>query len=70
MPKPSSIRPTMSMATFTAAAFTPAPAKKSAPPASMTACLPIALVTRPAASDAASPARYSDDVNAVSTWLS
>nr|ACR36215.1 unknown [Zea mays] len=59
MPKPSSMRPTMSIATLTAAALTAAPAKKSAPPASMTACLPIALVTRLATREAASPARYS-----------
>jgi hypothetical protein len=53
MPKPSSMRPTMSIATLTAAALTAAPAKKSAPPASMTACLPIALVTRLATREAA-----------------
>lgn len=69
-PKPSSIRPMMSMAMFTAAALTAEPARKRAPPVSMTAWRPTLLVTLLATSDDSTPAMYSDDVNAVSIWLS
>lgn len=55
-PNPRSIRPTMSMATFTAPPVMAPPAKNSAPPISITPRRPSHLVTRPAASDATSPA--------------
>ncbi|OAY67803.1 hypothetical protein ACMD2_11178 [Ananas comosus] len=60
----------MSISTLAAEALTVAPVKNRAPPRSMIVWRPTAFVRRPAASDAASPATYSDDVNAVSAWLS
>ncbi|XP_066313795.1 ethylene-responsive transcription factor ABI4-like [Miscanthus floridulus] len=64
------MRPTMSMARFTAPPVKAAPANKSAPPISMMPCRPSALLTRLATSDATSPATYRDDVKAASAWLS
>lgn len=47
-----------------------APARKVQPPRTMVFLRPNAAETRLATSEAAKPAMYSDDVNAVKTWLS
>lgn len=69
-PKPSSMRPMMSMAMLTAAALMTEPATNMEPPISMMAWRPTFLVTRLATKDDSVPAMKSDDENAVSHWLS
>jgi hypothetical protein len=69
-PKPSSIRPMMSMATLTAPALIAEPTRNKTPPISMTADRPTVLVTRLATSDESIAAMYNDEVNAVSRWSS
>ncbi|KAF2299687.1 hypothetical protein GH714_002454 [Hevea brasiliensis] len=64
------MRPTMSMEMLAAPPLMAAPAKKVQPPSTMVFLRPNAAVRRLATSEAAKPAMYSDDVNAVKTWLS
>jgi len=67
---PRRMRPTMSMATSSAAALRAAPARKETPPPNMDHFRPRERATDATKKEATSAARYSDDVNAVSSWLS
>jgi len=69
-PKPSKIRPKMSIKIFWAAPLMAPPAKKTQPPKIMVFLRPNAVVTRPAKREDISPARWREDVNSVNNWLS
>lgn len=58
------------MATFTAVQLRTEPTKKSDAPISIEFRRPIFFVMWPATRHANMPARYSDDTNVVSSWLS
>lgn len=70
IPKPSNNLPTINIQTALAKPLIRAPAKKSKPPKSMDNLLPSLRVTVEATSDAKRAAKYSDEVNIVSVWLS
>nr|ACR36332.1 unknown [Zea mays] len=69
-PQPSKILPTMSMARFWAAPLKITPTMKKTPATSMVRRRPRRRVVYEAKKVAVSPARYSDDVNSCSGWLS
>lgn len=69
-PKPSKIRPKMSMKIFWAAPLMAPPAKKMQPPKTMVFLRPNAVVTRLAKREDINPARWREDVNSVNSWLS
>jgi len=69
-PKPSKIRPKMSMKIFWAAALMAPPAKKMQPPKIMVFLRPNVVVTRLAKREDINPARWREDVNSVNNWLS
>uniref|UniRef100_J3MQV3 Uncharacterized protein n=1 Tax=Oryza brachyantha TaxID=4533 RepID=J3MQV3_ORYBR len=68
-PTPSRMRPRMSIITSVAAPLSAEPARNVMPPQNMDHFRPNTRVTHAATNDVASAARYSDDVNSVSSWL-
>lgn len=66
MPIPSMILPKMSIPRLIAAAFKAAPIRKLIPPQIILVRRPYILVTGPATTDAAIPARYREEVKAAS----
>lgn len=70
IPKPRKIRPIMSIATFWANPLIKAPAQNRIPPESIESLLPNFLVTVDATREDTRAAKYNDDVNIVSVWLS
>ena len=70
IPTPSMIRPNRSIAILAAAAFRVAPTRKLIPPQIILARRPYFLVIGDATKDATRPAKYREEVNAASPWLS
>jgi len=69
-PMPSRMRPRISISTLTAVPLRAEPIKKLAPPINIDILRPYILVMGDAKKEAISPARYREDVNVVSSWLS